>query len=167
MIAKLRRAQSNAYQNKDKHRTPIMKSTLNNRSTTKESPPQKGQQPKQRGWGINAFLDHSNNFRLSILRTLNMKFDLHCGFKGDVWKCWRTDRRMEAGVICILVLAHIGVISFSMLKTLFYSTMYDMWLTLCQTCSLLRAIAGNTSHIKIFSIVCIQFVLCMDCQFMK
>ena len=55
----------------------------------------------------------------------------------------------------------------SMLKTLFYSTMYDMGLTLCQTWSLLRAIAGNTSHIKIFLIVCIQFVLCMDCQFMK
>ena len=31
----------------------------------------------------------------------------------------------------------------------------------------LRAIAGNTSHIKIFLILCIQFVLCMDCQFMK
>ena len=73
---------------------------------------------------------------------------------------------MEAGVICIL-LAHLQAISFGMLKTLFYSTMYDMWLTLCQTWSLLRAIAGNTSHIKIFLIVCIQFVLSMDCQFMK
>ena len=31
----------------------------------------------------------------------------------------------------------------------------------------LRAIAGNTSRIKIFLILCIQFVLCMDCQFMK
>ena len=32
---------------------------------------------------------------------------------------------------------------------------------------ILRAIAGNTSRIKIFLILCIQFVLCMDCQFMK
>ena len=31
----------------------------------------------------------------------------------------------------------------------------------------LRAIAGNTSQIKIFLILCIQFVLCMDCQFMR
>ena len=31
----------------------------------------------------------------------------------------------------------------------------------------LQAVAGNTSHIKIFLILCIQFVLCMDCQFMK
>ena len=31
----------------------------------------------------------------------------------------------------------------------------------------LRAVAGNTSHIKIFLIFCIQVVLCMDCQFMK
>ena len=31
----------------------------------------------------------------------------------------------------------------------------------------LRAVAGNTSHIKIFLILCIQFVLCMDCQFKK
>ena len=31
----------------------------------------------------------------------------------------------------------------------------------------LRAIAGNTSRIKIFLILCIQFVLCMDCRFMK
>ena len=31
----------------------------------------------------------------------------------------------------------------------------------------LRAFAGNASHIKIFLILCIQFVLCMDCQFMK
>ena len=31
----------------------------------------------------------------------------------------------------------------------------------------LRAVAGNTSHIKISLILCIQFVLCMDCQFMK
>ena len=34
-------------------------------------------------------------------------------------------------------------------------------------CGNLRAIAGNTSHQKIFLILCIQFVLCMDCQFMK
>ena len=26
---------------------------------------------------------------------------------------------------------------------------------------------GNNSHIKIFLIVCIQFVLCMNCEFMK
>ena len=32
---------------------------------------------------------------------------------------------------------------------------------------MLRATAGNTSHIKIFLILCIQFVLCLDCQFMK
>ena len=32
---------------------------------------------------------------------------------------------------------------------------------------LLRAIAGNTSHIKIILILCIQLVLCMDCKFMK
>ena len=31
----------------------------------------------------------------------------------------------------------------------------------------LRTIAGNTSHIKIFHILCIQFVLSMACQFMK
>ena len=31
----------------------------------------------------------------------------------------------------------------------------------------LRAIAGNTTHIEIFLLLCIQFVLCMDCQFMK
>ena len=31
----------------------------------------------------------------------------------------------------------------------------------------LRAFAGKTSHIEIFLILCIQFVLCMDCQFMK
>ena len=31
----------------------------------------------------------------------------------------------------------------------------------------LRTIAGHTSHIIIFLILCIQFVLCMDCQFMK
>ena len=31
----------------------------------------------------------------------------------------------------------------------------------------LRAIAENTSRIKIFLILCIRFVLCMDCQFMK
>ena len=31
----------------------------------------------------------------------------------------------------------------------------------------LREIAGNASHIKIFLTLCIQFVLCMDCQFMK
>ena len=73
---------------------------------------------------------------------------------------------MEAGVICIL-LAHLGAFSFGTLKTFFYSTMYDMWLTLCQTWSLFRAIAGNTSHINIFLIVCIQFALCMDFQIMK
>ena len=33
--------------------------------------------------------------------------------------------------------------------------------------TLLRAIAGNTSYIKIFFVLCILFVLCMDCQFMK
>ena len=60
---------------------------------------------------------------------------------------------MEAGVICIL-LAHFGAFNFGELKTLFYSTMY----TLCRTWSLLRAIAGNTSHIKIFLIVRIQFI---------
>ena len=53
MIAELGRAQSNAYQNKDKHRIAIMRSTLNNRSTIRESPPQNVQQPKQRG--LNAF----------------------------------------------------------------------------------------------------------------
>ena len=31
----------------------------------------------------------------------------------------------------------------------------------------LRAIVGNTSHIEIFLLLCKQFVLCMDCQFMK
>ena len=31
----------------------------------------------------------------------------------------------------------------------------------------LRAIAGNTSRIKIFLILCIKFILCMDCRFMK
>ena len=56
ITAKLGRAQSNAYQNKDKHRTPIMRSTLNNRSTTRESSPQNGQQPKQRGWGLKCIL---------------------------------------------------------------------------------------------------------------
>ena len=60
MIAKLGRAQSNAYQNKDKRRTSIMRSALNNRSTTRESPPQNGQQPKQLGWGLKCILDHSN-----------------------------------------------------------------------------------------------------------
>ena len=30
----------------------------------------------------------------------------------------------------------------------------------------LRAIADDTSHIEIFLILCIQFVLCMDCQIM-
>ena len=70
---------------------------------------------------------------------------------------------METGVICIL-LAHLGAFSFGTLKTFFYSTMYDMWLTLCQTWSLFRAIAGNT---YIFLIVWIQFALCMDCQFKK
>ena len=149
MIAKLGRAQNNPYQNKDIHGTPIMRSTLNNRSTTRESPPQNGQQPKQQGWGLNAFQNHSNNYLSSILRSLHMKFDWHCGFKGDVWKCWQTDRQMEAGVICIL-LAHLGAFSFGTLKTFFYSTVYDMWLTLCQTWSLFRAIAGNTSHINIF-----------------
>ena len=73
---------------------------------------------------------------------------------------------MDSGVICIL-LAHLRAFSFGEFKTLFYSTMYDMWLTICRTWSLLGEIAGNTSHIKIFLIVCIQFVLCMDCQFMK
>ena len=33
--------------------------------------------------------------------------------------------------------------------------------------TLLRAISGTTSHIEIFLILCIQLVLCMDCQFMK
>ena len=28
-----------------------------------------------------------------------------------------------------------------------------------------RAIAGNTSHIKIFLILCMQLVLCIDCHF--
>ena len=55
MTAKLGRTQSNAYQNKDKHITPIMRSTLNNRSTTRESPTQNGQQPKKGGGGLNAF----------------------------------------------------------------------------------------------------------------
>ena len=32
---------------------------------------------------------------------------------------------------------------------------------------MLRAIAGNTFHINIFLTLCIQFVLCMDCQLMK
>ena len=32
---------------------------------------------------------------------------------------------------------------------------------------LLRAIVGNTFRIKILLILCNQFVLCMDCQFMK
>ena len=73
---------------------------------------------------------------------------------------------MEAGVICILI-SHLGAFSFGTLKMLFYLTMCDMRLTLCRAWSVLWAIAGNTSHIKIFLIVCIQFVLCMDCQFMK
>ena len=68
---------------------------------------------------------------------------------------------MEAGVICIL-LAHFGAFNFGELKMLFNSTMY----TLCRDWSLLRAIEGNTSHIKIFLIVRIQFVIGMDCQFM-
>ena len=33
--------------------------------------------------------------------------------------------------------------------------------------NILRAIAGNTSRIKFFLILCTQFVLCMDCRFMK
>ena len=37
----------------------------------------------------------------------------------------QTDRRMETGVICIL-LAHLGAFSFGELKTLFYLTMYDI-----------------------------------------
>ena len=65
---------------------------------------------------------------------------------------------MEAGVICIL-LAHLGAFSFGELKTLYYSTMI---------CDLHFVRPGAyTSHIKIFLILCIQFVLCMDCQFMK
>ena len=32
---------------------------------------------------------------------------------------------------------------------------------------LIKGNCGNTSHIKIFLILCIQLVLCMDCQFMK
>ena len=54
--------------------------------------------------------------------------------------------------MCIL-LAQVGAFSFGTFKTTFYLTMYDMRLTLCQTWSLLRAIAGNTSHIKIVLIV--------------
>ena len=48
------------------------------------------------------------------------------------------------------LLVHLGAFSFDMLKTLFYSAMYEMSLTLCQTWSLLRAIAGKPAHIKIF-----------------
>ena len=33
--------------------------------------------------------------------------------------------------------------------------------------TILRVVAGNSSHIKIFLILCLQFVLCMDCRFMK
>ena len=32
---------------------------------------------------------------------------------------------------------------------------------------ILRAIVGYTSHVKLFLMLCIQFVLCMECQFMK
>ena len=46
---------------------------------------------------------------------------------------------------------------------------YDLFLILCTWFrpTNLMAVAGNTSHIKIFLILCIQFVLCMNCQFMK
>ena len=39
---------------KKKNRTPIMRSTLNNRSTTRESPTQNRLQPTQRGGGLNS-----------------------------------------------------------------------------------------------------------------
>ena len=47
---------------------------------------------------------------------------------------------MEAGVICIL-LSYLGAFSFGELKTLFYLTMYDMYVTL--TLSDLELIEGN------------------------
>ena len=51
------------------------------------------------------------------------------------------------------------------------SSVYDydlflIWFTWFRPTNLML-VAGNTSHIKIFLILCIQFVLCMNCQFMK
>ena len=55
MIAKLEKAQSNAYQNRDKHKTLTHNGKyIKNRSTTTEPPPLKGQQSKLQ-WGIMPF----------------------------------------------------------------------------------------------------------------
>ena len=47
-------AQSNAQQNKDKHRTPQPMGSTPNNITTTETPPLNGQQPKPQG-GLNSF----------------------------------------------------------------------------------------------------------------
>ena len=43
---------------------------------------------------------------------------------------------------------------------------YSIWSATAWNANL-RAIAGNTSRIKIFLSLFIQFVLCMDCRFTK
>ena len=54
------------------------------------------------------------NFRSPILRSIHMKFEFNwpSGFRGDVWKCWRTD----AGVTGILI-AHLGAFGSGELKS--------------------------------------------------
>ena len=54
MIAILERTQSNVQQNIEQLQTPTMGVTINKKSTTTESPPKNGQQPKPPG-GFNAF----------------------------------------------------------------------------------------------------------------
>ena len=74
-------------------------------------------------------------------------------------------RTMDAGDIGSLNLAHLGAFDSGELKA---TTKIYMQIRHTETDTLkLRELAGITSNIEIFLILCIQFVLCMDCQFMK
>ena len=83
--------------------------------------------------------------RFSATRLSNVLYDIKCSLLN----------------VCKLKLDRESSTQFSLWLDIFL-----IWFTWFRSTNL-RAVAGNTSLIKIFLILCIQFVLCMDCQFMK
>ena len=74
MITKQERTQSNAQQNKDKHRTTTTNGKhTKQRSTTTEPPPYNGQQPKP-SRGLNAF----NWYQIFALDSVVVKTQIIC-----------------------------------------------------------------------------------------
>ena len=73
---------------------------------------------------------------------------------------------MEAGVICIL-LAHLGASDLVRLKRYFIQPCMICDLHFVRPGAYLGQLRVILPTLTFFLIVCIQFALCMDCQFMK